>query len=239
MSDTRAGADGAWADFWGGNHSIYVNRRHVEVHYARLAEDLTHLLSRRQKPKVLDWGCGDALGAERVAKACGLLMLYDAVPAVQKRLLQRFAGNKQVKVLDNADWETLPPATFDVIIIVSVAQYLSREELGRRLDELRRLLRADGEIILADIIPPDVGMATDIMALLGPAWQHGYFVAACLGLVKTFFSEYRKIRATAGFSCYREPEFLALLAEHGFKGERLPHNVGFNQQRMTFRAKPV
>jgi hypothetical protein len=107
------------------------------------------------------------------------------------------------------------------------------------LDELRRLLRPDGELILADIIPPDIGMVTDIKALLGPAWKHGYFVAACLGLVKTFFSEYRKIRATAGFSCYREPEFLALLSEHGFKGERLPHNIGFNQQRMTFRAKPA
>ena len=57
-------------------------------------------------------------------------------------------------------------------------------------------------------------------------------------MVATFFSEYRKLRAEAGFSTYDEGEFKKLVVAHGFAVERLPRNLGFNQQRMGFRALP-
>jgi hypothetical protein len=81
-------------------------------------------------------------------------------------------------------------------------------------------------------------MLPDIAALLGSGLRHGFFLAACAGLARTFFSEYRKIRAQAGFSTYAEREMRTLLEEAGFTAERLPANVGFNPQRMTFRARP-
>ena len=237
-SSPDAGGRGGWEDFWAGDHAIYVNPRHRQVHYARLARDLTALIRRRDRPLVLDWGCGDALNAPVVAEACSELMLYDAVPAVQQRLFTRFSGRKGIRVLDTPAWEVLHAASVDMIVLNSVAQYLGRDELGRVLDDFRRVLKPDGEVILADIIRPDAGLVADIAALLGPAARNGYLIAACVGLVKTFFSEYRRLRKTAGFSCYDETEFLGILSRHGFAGERLRHNVGFNRQRMTFRARP-
>jgi hypothetical protein len=74
---------------------------------------------------------------------------------------------------------------------------------------------------------------------LRSGWDHGFFLAACRGLVATFFSEYRKLRAEAGFSTYEEDDFAKLVAAHGFKVERLRRNLGFNQQRMAFRARPA
>lgn len=228
----------AWAKFWGGSHSIYVNARHVEVHYARLAHDLKTLIERRNRPLVLDWGCGDALSATAIVGACGELWLYDAVGPVRQRIAHRFASTPSIRVLDDAEWQSLAPASLDMITVVSVAQYLGREELERLLDRFRHVVRPDGEIIFADIIPPHVSMIADIASLLGTGWRHGFFLAACIGLARTFFSEYRRIRATAGFSCYEEADFRALCTRHGFAVERLPHNIGFNQQRMTFRLRP-
>jgi SAM-dependent methyltransferase len=210
------------------------------VHYARLASDIARLLERRSKPIVVDWGCGDALGAPQVAPSCGELILYDAVEAVQRRLGERFSGaGGNIRVLDTAGWKQLPDHSIDVIVLNSVAQYISRDVLGSLLDEFRRVLKPDGEAILADIIPPHVSMAVDIFSLLKSGWQHGFFLAACRGLVATFFSEYRKLRAVAGFSTYEESEFKALVAAHGFAVERLPRNLGFNQQRMGFRVRPI
>ena len=237
-----ANSSDAWADFWSGTHSIYVNARHMRVHYERIADDLGQLIAARRAehgtPLVLDWGCGDALNAPALVGFCRELWLYDAVGAVQSRIAQRFAGTAGIRVLSNADWQSMAPASLDMIIVVSVAQYLARADLESLMDRFRTVLKPDGEVIFADIIPPHVSMVADIASLLGTGLANGFFFAACLGLAKTFFSEYRRIRATAGFSCYEADDFVGLLTRHGFAAERLQHNVGFNQPRMTFRAKP-
>jgi SAM-dependent methyltransferase len=226
-----------WADFWGGDHSIYVNARHAAVHYDRIANDLTALLEGRTRPRVLDWGCGDAYGAPAFAKACGELLLYDAVGAVQARLFSRFSAVPGIRVLDDQVWRELPAASLDVIVLNSVAQYLSRAELEIVLADFRRVLHHSGEVLLADIIPPDAGMLPDIMSLLATGARHGFFLAACGGLARTWFSRYRQIRNQAGFSTYRQDELIALAGSQGFTAERLSENVGFNQQRMTFRLR--
>jgi len=228
-----------WADFWAGDHAIYVNARHATVHYDRIAADLTALLKGRGRPRVLDWGCGDAFGAPALAMACSELLLYDAVAVVQKRLLARFANVAGIQVLDDPMWRSLPAASVDVIVMNSVAQYLSRGELERVLDEFRHVVRDTGEVLLADIIPPDAGMLPDIASLLATGARHGFFLAASSGLVRTWFSRYRQIRNEAGFSTYDAREVAGIAQQNGFAAERLPTNVGFNQQRMTFRLRPV
>ena len=240
MGSTTKKVDAAapWMNFWGGEHSIYVNARHARVHYERITRDVTTLLRSRDQPTVLDWGCGDALSAPAIAPACGSLLLYDAVPAVRERLTRRFDQVANITVLTDATWQGLPAASIDVAIIVSVIQYLSRADLERVLDALRRLVRPDGELIVADVIPTSAGLLPDIASLLATGARHGFLLAAGAGLVQTFFSEYRRIRKHAGFSTYEEAEFRALLTQHGFSAERLADNVGFNQQRMTFRGRP-
>lgn len=228
----------AWADFWSGDHPIYVNARHAAVHYDRIATDLAGLLKDRSRPTVVDWGCGDAYGAPALAKACGELLLYDAVGVVQKRIAARFANASRIRVLDDPAWRSLPDGSVDVIVMNSVAQYLSEAELEGVLDDFRRRLRKDGAVYLADIIPPDAGMVPDIVSLLTTGARHGFFLAACSGLARMWFSRYRQIRNQAGFSTYSELAIEALASKHGLSAERLPANVGFNQQRMTFRLRP-
>ena len=228
-----------WADFWSGEHPIYANARHAAVHYQRIAADVTALLKDRTRPTVLDWGCGDAFGAPAIAQACGELLLYDAVGPVQKRIAARFAGVAGIRVLDDEAWRSLPAGSVDVIVMNSVAQYMSQDDLGAVLDGFRRRLRQEGVVYLADIIPPDAGMLPDVLSLLATGARHGFFFAACLGLARTWFSSYRQIRDQAGFSTYDERGIGELAARHGFRAERLRANVGFNQQRMTFGLRPV
>jgi len=47
VSEVKSGD--AWAEFWSGAHSIYVNARHAQVHYERIAGDLVRLLASRAR----------------------------------------------------------------------------------------------------------------------------------------------------------------------------------------------
>lgn len=227
-----------WAEFWGGAHRIYVNQRHLDAHYARIAADVGRLIDGRRLV-ILDYGCGDALAAPAIAARSERLLLYDAVPAVRARAASRFAGAARIQVLEPPEWEALPPASVDMALVNSVAQYLKRAELEALLDRLRLLLKAEGELILADVIPPDSGALDDVAALLGAAARGGFLLAALGGLAATFFSDYRRLRRELGLACYAEAEMLELLRAHGFGAERLSWNVGFNRRRMTFRARPL
>lgn len=224
-----------WLTFWEQANRIYVNDRHRTVHYARVADDILAVLPPDRAPVVLDYGCGDALEAPRVATQCSRLWLYDASQSVRARLHARFAAPGTIVVAD--DIAAVAPGSVDVIVINSVVQYLTRDELDRLLAECRRLLAAEGKLVIADIIPPDAGAVADIAALLGTGLRHGFLGAALMGIAASALSDYRRLRRDLGLATYDERGFLGLLAAAGFTAERRATNFGFNARRLTFLAR--
>jgi hypothetical protein len=63
-------------------------------------------------------------------------------------------------------------------------------------------------------------------------------LAALGGLVRTLFSDYRRLRARVGLTHYSEAGMLGLLSAAGFAAERAERNIGHNQARMAFVARP-
>jgi len=234
MSDSAQ----SWRDFWNRGNRIYVNDRHLAAHCRTVAGDI---LSLKPGPgaAVLDYGCGEALEAGRVAAAVGKLYLYDAAPEVRARLGERFAAAPNVAVLDEAGLAALPGRGLDLIVVNSVLQYVAKPELPALLERWRRWLRPSGRLVLADIVPPRDMLAADTLALLGFARREGFLVAALSGLVATFFSDYRRLRARLGLSRYGEEEMVALLRAAGFDARRRLPNFGINPKRMTFVATPT
>ena len=224
-----------WLKFWEQANRIYVNDRHRTVHYARVADDILAVLPPDRTRIVLDYGCGDALEAPRVAQRCSRLWLYDASQAVRARLHARFAAPGTIIVVD--DTAAMAPGSVDVIVINSVVQYLTRDELDRLLAECHRLLTAAGVLVIADVIPPDAGAVADIAALLGTGLRNGFLGAALMGIAASALSDYRRLRRDLGLATYDERGFLALLAAAGFTAERRAANFGFNARRLTFLAR--
>ena len=224
-----------WVSFWDSAHPIYVNARHLDVHYRKLADDMLALLPARGA-RVLDFGCGEALQAHRVAEVAWELYLCEAAPKLRARLKQRFAKNPKIKVLAPEEVERLLPASLDLVIANSVVQYLPREELARLLGLVRRRLRMGGQIVIADVIAPNQSALGDAFSLLKFAAGNGFLLAALAGLVRTMFSPYRGLRARLGLTHYTEEEMLELLRSSGFNAERTRPNLGHNQSRMAFRG---
>lgn len=228
----------SWLDYWNGETSIYVSPRHKEAHYASIARDLVRLIA-SPDDRVLDFGCGEALAAPAVASACRHLYLCDGAPSVRDGIARRTAGITNITVLSPDDMATLPAGSLDLVVANSVLQYLDRPALDGLLATWRRLLSPRGRLVLADVVPPDVSPITDATALLRLAVANGFLGAALVGLVRTFFSDYRKKRAELGLSQYREDEMLALLRTAGYTARRIHPNMGHNQARMAFEATAV
>jgi len=227
-----------WLSFWNAPNRIYVNERHRDVHYRDVALQIRSLVP-GPTATVLDYGCGEATRADLVAAAVGSLILSDGAPAVREKLERRFRDHPGIAVRAPDEVAALPAGSLDLIVLNSVAQYLSRAELAALLAEFRRLLVARGRLVIGDVIPPHTSALTEIAALLGLAWRNGFVGAALLGLVRTLFSRYRALRNRLGLTLYTEPEMLEALAHAGFRGQRRYPNLEHNQQRMTFVATLV
>lgn len=224
-----------WREFWDSAHSIYVSERHKDVHYRDVAEQLAAFVPHADA-RVLDHGSGDAIHADLVAAKARELILCDSAASARAAMTARFAGDPKIKVIAPEDVERLPDASLDLVFANSLVQYLTATELDRMLGVWRRLLAPGSTLIVADVIPPQVGAVSDGLALLRYAAANGFLFAALVGLTRTALSRYRRLRSELGIARYSETEFLSKLRAAGFTAERLAKNVEHNPARMTFRA---
>ena len=226
-----------WISFYDFKHSvIYVNARHRDVHYRTIAQDIRGYVP-PHSANVLDYGSGEATSADLVAAASTHLSLVEAAPNVRAALTARYAGNPKISVLTPDEAAAKPPASFDLIILHSVAQYLTSADLDGLLATFRKLLKPDGLFIIGDIVPPKFAAPAAALALLRFGAANGFFFAAVGGLIRILVSDYFRLKKSHGLSHYDEAAMLEKLKAAGFAPKRAARNIGHNQQRMTFLAK--
>ncbi|MEW6767400.1 MAG: class I SAM-dependent methyltransferase [Pseudomonadota bacterium] len=224
-----------WIDYYDSTHTIYVSKLHRDVHFQVIAADIIGFIP-SPGATVLDYSCGEALSAGDVAAACGKLILAEPAPGVRGRLTARFASNPKIAVRSLDELNRQPDQSVDLAVMISVAQYMTPKELDAALALMRRMLKPGGKLILGDILHPDVGAATDVIALLRLAARNGFLTDALWGLARTALSDYWQLRQSIGLQRYSESDIIAKLQAAGFAATRVPKNVGHNPARMTFVA---
>src|SRR3954470_4862361 len=129
-----------WIDYYDSTHTIYASKLHRDLHFKVIAKDIIGYVS-SPDAVVLDYSCGEALSAGKVAEACSRLILAEPAPGVRGRLAARFAANPNVAVHSLEELAHLPAASVDLTIMNSVAQYMSPAELDAAFITVRRLLK--------------------------------------------------------------------------------------------------
>jgi ubiquinone/menaquinone biosynthesis C-methylase UbiE len=224
-----------WIDYYDSTHTIYASKRHRDLHFAVIAHDITSYIS-SEDAVVLDYSCGEALSAGKVAEACAMLILAEPAPGVRGRLIARFAPNTRIRVRSLEDVRKMQEKSIDLVVMNSVAQYMTPQELDSALVIINRLLKPSGRLVLGDILRPEVGMFTDVIALLRFAAKYGFLKDALIGLLSTALSDYRQLRSRVGLTRYSEDDMSAKLEKAGFTASRAQQNIGHNPWRMTFVA---
>jgi SAM-dependent methyltransferase len=226
-----------WLAFWDSPHFIYVNARHKDVHYRLIAKEIAALVP-GPDARVLDYGCGEGLHADLVADAAGELFLCEAAPGVRAGLKKRFGENPKIRVVAPHEIARLSEHSLDLIVLHSVVQYLTPAGTGALFTLFHRLLKAEGLLIVSDILQPGVSTAADVLALLQFGKANGFLLAAWWGLIRTIVSDYSRLRSRLGLTGYTEAAMIEKLDAAGFAASRAPTNIGHNQARLAYYAKP-
>jgi SAM-dependent methyltransferase len=228
----------SWLSYWNAPNRIYVSERHKRLHYDVVFAGIAPHLPTRGGV-VLDWGCGDALAADGIAERCNTVLLYDAAESARDRLRLRYVGHARIRVLEQFGLDELAGDSVDLIIVNSVIQYLSDEQLHEALVLFNRLLKSGGGFLLGDVINPGTRNSRHVTTLLRFAWRHGFFLAAIGGLAQTFVSPYRNLRREVGFATFTSEQILDKLARHGFTAEKLARNIGISGNRSSYLARKL
>src|SRR6267154_1040149 len=162
-----------WIDYYDSTHTIYASKLHRDLHFQVIARDIIGYIS-SPDAVVLDYACGEALSAARVADACGKLYLAEPAPGVRGRLIARFAPNTRIRVRSLDDVRKMAEKSIDLVVMNSVAQYMTPEELDAAFAVIKRLLKPTGRLVLGDILQPEIGMGRDVLALLKFARHLGF-----------------------------------------------------------------
>jgi ubiquinone/menaquinone biosynthesis C-methylase UbiE len=227
-----------WIEYYDSTHTIYASKLHRDLHFQLIANDIIGYIS-SPDAVVLDYACGEALFAGKVADSCGKLILAEPAPGVRGRLIARFAPNTKIRVRSLDELRQMAEKSVDLAVMNSVAQYMTSHELDVAFTVVKRLLKPGGRFVIGDILRPEVGMARDVLALLRFARKHGFLKDALIGLVSTALSDYRQLRTRIGLQRYSEKTMIAKLAAAGFNASRAHPNIGHNPWRMTFVARPA
>jgi len=226
-----------WLAFWDSRHFLYANARHKDVHYRLVAQAIAALVPSREA-HVLDYGSGEALHAGVVAEAAGELLLCEAAPNLRAGLQKRFAGNPKIRVVAPHEIARLPEHSLDLIVMHAVAQYLTAAGTGALFALFHRLLKPDGLLVVSDVMSPEVTAATDAWALLRFGRANGFFLAALWALFRSLLSDYWRLRSRIGLTRYAEAAMIEKLGAAGFTAHVAPTNIGHNQRRRTYHARP-
>jgi ubiquinone/menaquinone biosynthesis C-methylase UbiE len=226
-----------WVEFYDSQHSlIYVNPRHRDVHFRTIAEDIREYVP-SPSAQVIDFGCGETTAANIIAEAAGHLTMVEAAPNVRAALERRYAGNAKISVMAPAQAAALPERSADLIVLHSVAQYLTTAELDEMLAMFRRLLKPDGLLIVGDIVPAALAAPKAALSLLWFAAKNGFFFAALFGLLRIALSDYSTLSKKRPLTYYEADQMVAKLRKAGYLAARSETNIGHNPWRMTFLAR--
>ena len=227
-----------WIDYYDSDHAFYVSARHRDAHFRLLADQIIAALPSREA-RVLDYSCGEALDAARIAGHCGELILAEPAPNVRARLQARFGDVANIRIISLDDLPARADHSVDFALMNSVAQYMKPTELEAAFADIHRLLAPGGRFLLGDILAPRISALRDAAALVEFGWREGFARNALRGIVRMGLSDYRKLRTQLGLTRYDEAAILAKLGRTGFAARRLNRNIGHNRARMSFLATPV
>jgi SAM-dependent methyltransferase len=153
----------SWVEYWSEPRygSAYLKR--AAQHYA---ESVQRILPFTPDMAVLDFGAGQGFAAEFLAPRVRELHLTDASESVMQRAAARNARFPNATHTAIANGQSLvgpfAPGSLDVILVNSVLQYLTPEDVVRRFGEFHAILKPHGKVILSDIVTEEHSLWRDL-----------------------------------------------------------------------------
>lgn len=228
----RSAPPRGWQEFWEDPPAAFGPDERSQVEALAVAEAALEVLGLSPGDRLLDYGCGHALGAPAYLDAGLRLLLCDRSRHFRDFAGRTHAGTDAVEVLDTPQLAELEDGSVDGIVVFSVVQYLGPSGLQELLGVAGRVLRPGGAIALGDLIPSSTGLLADLREFLPRSARPRRVLTRLRGaLALSLASDYSSIRSRQGLRRFSPGEVGGLLRAAGFEARRLPANLGESRSR--------
>ena len=219
-----------WIDYWS-SETQFAGDDHKVIGYQAVFEDLKPYI--KDSDIVLDFGCGEALFADKLSQHCEQLFLYDKAQSILDKL--SFAESSNIHVIHNYnDLKSL-----DLVLISSVSQYLVQSEFKKTLQELLPLMSENGQIIIADVIPFKNSILREAIDLMKIAFKYKFLTKAILKMIRSYFGKYYRLRKQNPLTKYDYNSFKEMMQSPDLEISLEKSNIGLNHNRLTFVLRKV
>jgi cyclopropane fatty-acyl-phospholipid synthase-like methyltransferase len=227
-SPSAAGDDG-WRGYW---ERIDDAQLVFSVEARDYAARVRRLIGLEPDMSVLDFGCGFGHTSRALAGDVANVALWDASANVRREALARIADVANAELVDFTNPHHDFREHFDLILVHSVLQYMSADEITMWLARWRRMLRPGGRVALSDLIVPGAGGPGELVSYLFFALRHGFFCNAFVHGVRETAS-YWRARQSRPLTVVTRPGLEAWAATAGFDVEWLRENLSHRSARAT------
>jgi 2-polyprenyl-3-methyl-5-hydroxy-6-metoxy-1,4-benzoquinol methylase len=216
-------------DYAAGTHQH--RRRLFRFSHVRRFDHAADLLSVTDGSRLLDFGSGDGYLLELLAERgiVAEVTAYEPIGFLQDQIRERISGIAfpvPIRILDET--RDLPAGAFDRIACLEVLEHLQPAPRDEVIEELRRLLAADGRLVVS--VPVEVGPTAFVK----------YAGAVLLTRKDRRYRPVEVLRATLGLPVERDPT-MRFLPHKGFDFRDLRRELrkGFRIRREVFSPMPM
>lgn len=234
----KAGGDSA--KFWKSHYDSMAHHKTLDLFDAEASDYFMRLqreIDLASTGHVLDFGCGLGFVSRLLAENAGRLSFWDYSSNMLDIASSRLAATSNAQAVDLGSSTAQAEHQFDLIVVNSVIQYMSRDDLKDWLRRWRMMLAKDGSLVISDIILPTPAFITEVLDSLKFAARGGFLWRSLKQDFKQY-ARYLKTRKQGNLSRYSRDEFRELAREQGFECKFLSGNLTYRSNRFSVRLRP-
>ena len=222
-------------DYWKSHYDSMAHHESLDLFDAE-ARDYSSKLKRAVPlanfESVLDFGCGLGFVSEMLAGSVGGLFFWDYSENMLETAAARLASSRNAKAINLDRLEAESQLSFDLILVNSVIQYMSKDELNKWLLRWRDMLGSGGILLISDVILPKPAFITEVSDSLLFAARGGFLFRT---LKKDFkqYIRYLKTRRQGSLMRYSKDDFTRQAEAAGFDVNVLQENLTYRSNRFS------
>ncbi len=227
---TLPGQVQAWDDYW---EQLDDKQPIFALEAGDYADRFTRAFPETKDARVLDFGCGFGFLSEAVSQHVGELVVWDSAANMRGIAYQRLSKIENVRFVDLSDGnEDARVTPFDFIVVNSVIQYMTAEDLHGWLERWKGLLNTDGRLVVSDIVTPDYSFIRDVVSYLYLCMRKGALLRSVWAGVKEI-GNYSALKEARPLLKLNQQEIREAASNAGLSVEILTDNLTYHHGRST------